>query len=49
MTFKQIGYNLIKNGMSIYKVSKLLGHSSVNTTENHYAPLNTSNIENFFL
>jgi len=25
--------------MSIYKVSKLLGHASVRTTEQHYAPL----------
>ena len=46
---RTFGYNLIKNGMSIYKVSKLLGHKSVNTTEKHYAPLMVSDIEKFFL
>ena len=46
---RTFGYNLIKSGMSIYKVSKLLGHSSVNTTESHYAPLMTADIENFRL
>ena len=43
------GLNLIKQGMSIYKVSKLLGHKSVRTTEQHYAPLLTVEIEDFKL
>jgi len=46
---RTFGYNLIKQGMSIYKVSKLLGHSSVRTTEKHYAPLMATDIEDFKL
>ena len=46
---RTFGLNLIKQGMSIYKVSKLLGHSSVKTTEQHYAPLLTVEIEDFKL
>lgn len=46
---RTFGINLIKQGMSIYKVSKLLGHSSVRTTEQHYAPLLTVEIEDFEL
>ena len=46
---RTFGLNLIKQGMSIYKVSKLLGHRSVKTTEQHYAPLLTMEIENFKL
>ena len=46
---RTFGYNLIKNGMSIYKVSKLLGHRSVNTTEKHYAPLLSVDVEDFKL
>ncbi len=46
---RTFGLNLIKQGMSIYKVSKLLGHKSVRTTEQHYAPLLTVEIEDFFL
>ena len=46
---RTFGLNLIKQGMSIYKVSKLLGHSSVRTTEQHYAPLLTTEIEDFIL
>ena len=46
---RTFGYNLIKQGMSIYKVSKLLGHSSVRTTEKHYAPLMATDIEDFRL
>ena len=46
---RTFGYNLIKNGMSIYKVSKLLGHKSVNTTEKHYAPLLSVDVEDFKL
>ena len=46
---RTFGLNLIKQGMSIYKVSKLLGHRSVKTTEQHYAPLLTLEIEDFKL
>ena len=46
---RTFGLNLIKQGMSIYKVSKLLGHRSVKTTEQHYAPLMTFEIEDFML
>ena len=33
----------------IYEVSTLLGHSSVTTTERHYAPLLTTEIDDFVL
>ena len=46
---RTFGLNLIKQGMSIYKVGKLLGHKSVKTTEQHYAPLLTVEIEDFIL
>ena len=46
---RTFGYNLIKQGRPIYEVSKLLGHSSVTTTERHYAPLMASEIEEFIL
>jgi len=46
---RTFGLNLIKQGMSVYKVSKLLGHKSVRTTEQHYAPLLTIEIEDFVL
>ena len=46
---RTFGLNLIKQGMSIYKVSKLLGHKSVRTTEEHYAPLLATEIEDFEL
>ena len=46
---RTFGLNLIKQGMSISKVSKLLGHKSVRTTEQHYAPLLTAEIEDFEL
>jgi integrase len=46
---RTFGYNLVRQGMSIFKVSKLLGHSSVTTTEKHYAPLLTTDIEEFVL
>ena len=46
---RTFGLNLIKQGMSIYKFSKLLGHKSVRTTEQHYAPLLTVEIEDFTL
>jgi len=44
---RTFGLNLIKSGMPIFKVSKLLGHSSVKVTEQHYAPLLVSDIEDF--
>ena len=46
---RTFGYNLIKQGKPIYEVSKLLGHSSVITTERYYAPLNATDVEEFFL
>ena len=46
---RTFGYNLVKQGMSIYEVSKLLGHSSVVTTEKHYAPLIASEVDDFVL
>ena len=46
---RTFGYNLIKQGMPIYQLSKLLGHSSVTTTEKHYAPLLATDIEEFIL
>ena len=44
---RTFGLNVIKSGMPIFKVSKLLGHSSVKITEKHYAPLLVSDIEDF--
>jgi integrase len=46
---RTFGYNLIKQGKPIYEVSKLLGHSSVITTEKHYAPLMATEIKDFTL
>ncbi len=46
---RTFGYNLIKQGMPIYQVSKLLGHASVTTTEKHYAPLLATDVEEFVL
>lgn len=46
---RTFGLNLIKQGISISKVSKLLGHKSIRTTEQHYAPLLTVEIEDFTL
>ena len=46
---RTFGYNLIRQGRPIYEVSKLLGHSSVTTTERHYAPLLAVEIEDFTL
>ena len=46
---RTFGYNLIKQGMPIYQVSKLLGHASVTTTEKHYAPLLVTDVEEFVL
>ena len=38
---RTFGLNLSKQGMSIYKISKLLRHKSVKTTEQHYASILT--------
>jgi len=46
---RTFGLNLIKKGMPIYHLSKLLGHSSVKTTQEHYAPLLVDDIEDFTL
>ena len=46
---RTFGLNLIKQGMPIYQVSKLLGHTSVTTTEKHYAPLLATDVEDFEL
>ena len=46
---RTFGLNLIKQGMGIYEVSKLLGHASVKTTEKHYAPLMVTQIRDFKL
>ena len=46
---RTFGYNLIRQGKPIYEVSKLLGHSSVTTTERHYAPLIATDVEEFIL
>jgi len=46
---RTFGYNLIKQGRPIYEVSKLLGHSSVTTTEKHYAPLIATDVDDFIL
>ena len=44
---RTFGYKLIRQGRPIYEVSKLLGHSSVTTTERHYAPLLATEIDDF--
>jgi len=46
---RTFGWNLIKQGVPIYQVSKLLGHKSVLTTERHYAPLLVTEVEEFSL
>jgi len=46
---RTFGYNLIRQGRPIYEVSKLLGHSSVTTTERHYAALLATQIDDFVL
>ncbi len=46
---RTFGFHLIKQGRPIYEVSKLLGHSSVITTERHYAPLIATDVEEFIL
>ena len=44
---RTFGLNLIKQGMPIFQVSKLIGHTTVKTTEQHYAPLLIDDIEDF--
>jgi len=46
---RTFGFNLIRRGMPIYQVSRLLGHKSVATTERHYAPLIPSDVGEFTL
>ena len=46
---RTFGLNLIKAGMPIFEVSKLLGHKSVKTTQEHYAPLLVDDIKDFTL
>ena len=46
---RTFGYNLIKQSRPIYEVSKLLGHSSVVTTEKHYTPLMATDVEELVL
>ncbi len=41
---KTCGSNLLNKGVGIYTVKTILGHSSVKTTEAHYAELNESGI-----
>ena len=45
---RTFGLNMIKK-IGIYETSKLLGHASVQTTENHYAPLLAIDIDDFIL
>ena len=46
---RTFGFNLIRRGMPIYQVSKLLGHSNFSTTESHYAPLLVTDVAEFTL
>ena len=46
---RPFGYNLIRQGRPIYEVSQRLDHSSVTTTERHYAPLLATEIDDFVL
>ena len=43
------GFNCLQAGVSIYEVSKLLGHSSVKVTQKHYAPLDILDIKDFII
>lgn len=38
---------LVKNGMDLYRVAKLMGHKSVKTTEKYYAHLKPTDITDF--
>ena len=46
---RTFGLNLIKTGMPIYQVAKLLGHSKISQTERNYAPLLVTDIKGFTL
>jgi integrase len=46
---RTFGLNLIKDGMPIYQVAKLLGHSKISQTERNYAPLLVTDIKDFTL
>lgn len=39
---RTFGYNLVRQGMSIFKLSKLLGQPSVRTTEKHYTAMGST-------
>lgn len=43
---KTFGSLLVQNGVNIYTVSKLMGHTSVTVTEKHYAGLLDENLRN---
>lgn len=45
---RTFGLRMIKK-IGIYETSKLLGHASVQTTENHYAPLLAIDVDDFVL
>jgi integrase len=45
ITRSSFASNLVLKGVSVYKVSKWLGHASVKTTEKHYAHLAPKNDE----
>ena len=45
---RSFGLRMIKK-IGIYQTSKLLGHKSVTTTESHYAPLLSVDIDDFEL
>jgi integrase len=38
---------LVKNGMDLYRVAKLMGHKSVKTTEKYYAHLKPTDIDDY--
>jgi len=46
---RTFGLNLVKGGMPIYQVAKLLGHKKVSQTERNYAPLLVTDIDDFTL
>jgi len=46
---RTFGYNLLKKGLDILKLSKLLGHKNVTTTVKHYAPITLLDIDDFTL
>jgi integrase len=46
---RTFGYNLIKGGVPIYQVAKLLGHSKIAQTERNYAPLLVTDVGEYTL